>query len=481
LKIFILCEMLAATSTQLVDEFEKRYGKTYYSATLKEPMKRRHRVGDDALAGELRANVCIVGGGLAGLCTALSLAERGHSDVIVLEAEEVGWGASGRNGGFAVGGLAVEPEDMIDDLGARDAALLWRGVAEHGGKLLRARIDRYDIKCDVDDCGALDLSQFDEDADDMRRVIVDVNETMGSAYEFWSRERVRQVYAGCDRYHFGVFDPSVFSVNPLGLVLGLARAAEERGVRVFERSAVGRIIEGGDDDGEYRFRVELEDGSAVRCNEIVLAGSAHLDARVDFWVARSVVPVYTYIGVTEPLSDEHMASIVAPDEPKYCVCDALFALNYYRPLPGNRLLWGGFCQTYEANADALPEQVMALAREYYPQLEGVRAEFAWGGRIGFGREWYPTIGRSAPHRYYITGLGGHGVVPSSFIGELVANEIVAQASDDDDDKAKQLALMFATMQRHFPLRYAGWPFDRVAAQLVYWFLQSLDAFNLASN
>jgi gamma-glutamylputrescine oxidase len=448
---------------------------TYYSQTVREPAPERAPL---AGGSRIEADVCVIGGGLAGLNTALSLVEKGKK-VVLLEEQRIGWGASGRNAGMAIAGFQLEGSELWEEVGKTKAKEMFRLSVEEGQQLLRKRIRDYDIKCEPEDVGMLVVSYFGgkENEEDWEEEVEILNTEFGANLQVWPRERVRQLYK-TEHYHHAMYDPETFTLNPLGLVLGLARVSESKGTTIYEHTSAVRLQRqqqqqqqqpplwevitsnrkerggGGEGKGE----------GVVVAKDVVIAGAAHLKSEVDGPISRAVVPVFTYIIVTEPLGEEGLKEVIGAP---YAVCDDRFALNYYRPLPGGRILWGGLAQTYPVMEESvLREKMLNDLLVVYPQLKGrVKVESAWGGTLAFGMDMMPLIGRRNDEEgeegegvWYATGFGGHGLVPTVMAGELLASGIVKGKEDE----------RWKLFQDQFPLRFVGGPLGRAWAQLTYW-------------
>ncbi|KAL6071253.1 D-amino-acid oxidase [Balamuthia mandrillaris] len=446
---------------------------------------------------DINVDVCVVGGGLTGVVTALELAERGLR-VAVLEQKRVGAGASGLNGGFAINGFQLEGMDLVEALGGDEdtARRMFQWTVE-AQERLRRRIDQYKIDCEVQDGGFLTASFLPNAQREAEEEVQHLNKSFGTKLEVWPKEKVRQLFKS-EVYHHGVFEPRTFTVNPLKLVLGLANAAEEKGASIFERSKAVSIQrqnnnpssastptkeEGNSKERKYVIRTAWYDGydpntakestgRTIHADDVVLAGAAQLSSRLDWKVARSVAPVFTYILVTEPLpGGEEELQRLAMASPTLGLCDDRFALNYYRPLPGGRILWGGFAQTYPISTAKLKEDLVKDLWSIYPQLEGkVKVETAWGGTLAFALKFLPMIGRKPGEDgvWYATAFGGHGLVPTSMAAELIASAIASRGKDE----------RWRVFQENVPLRHAGWPFARGAAQVMYWSLGLRDRWNI---
>jgi len=364
------------------------------------------------LDGVERAEVCVVGGGFAGIGAALSLAERGRgADVVVLEAGRLGDGASGRNGGMISAGFTPSLEGLMARLGReRTRALL--DVSVEGLELVRARIRRYAIACDVVD-GVVELSVFDDP--DGLRAYADLLRDFGRPVEFWPREKVRELWKS-PRYFDAVFDPTGFHLDPLACLRGFARAAAAAGVRVFERTPVVRIeprAGGGLRVVSTRGRVDAE--------TVILAPGAHGPGAPHPALARALLGVVSYVVVTGPLGERLAEAVAAP----HAAFDDRMATGYFRPLPEGRLLWGGRVSLFETDDFARIVRIMRrdLAK-IFPQLSNVRIDFAWSGRMPFLRHKMPVVAEIAPHLWVATGFGGHGLNTTAMAGELVAAALV---------------------------------------------------------
>jgi gamma-glutamylputrescine oxidase len=396
-----------------------------------------HRAGAapprPALQGAIEVETAVVGGGLAGLAVALGLAERGR-EVVLLEADRVGAGASGRNGGLVSAGFTRDPAAIARAVGAEAAGRLHRRSVE-AVALLRRRIERHAIACDPVP-GVLAVSWFDDGAA-LRAEARQRNGALGARLEFWPRERVRALYAS-PRYFDGLFDPDAFHLDPLRLCRGLAAAVEGLGGRIFEGSAARRRArEGG------RQLVETATGMVLARHLVLCPGAS--PGRLLPALDRATLPIHSYIAVTEPLGPRLEAVIRAP----YAVYDDRFATGYHRRLPEGRLLWGG-----RIGASPRPRRLAALLQRdlalVFPTLGPVRFDFLWSGAMAFLRHRMPTIQRPEPGLWLAAGFGGHGLDTTTMAGELVAAAIA-------DGSAAWQGL------EAFGLAWAGGPLGPVAA------------------
>ena len=404
---------------------------TYYDAA-RGPVSPR-----PSLSGTVHAPTCIIGGGLAGLATALSLAERGHRPLL-LEARRVGAGASGRNGGIASAGFARSTDDLARRLGAGPARALFQ-LSREGLELVRQRIARYAIPCGPVP-GVVVASWFDDPgllAEEAHRH----NELYGMRLEHWSETRLRETFRS-PRYHGGLFDPEGFHLDPLRLCEGYAAAAEKLGARIHEGTpalALERRPDG--------FHIRTPRGG-VTADRVILCQSVY-PPPLHPPLARAGLAVVSYIIVTEPLGELAASAIRAP----YAVYDDRFATGYYRLLQDGRLLWGGRVALTEQPRALLPLMRRDLAT-VFPQLADLRIDHAWSGRMGFARHKMPLIRELEPGLWTATLFGGHGLNTTTMAGELVARAIL------EADRSWHLLDPFRPS-------WTGGPAGRLAAQALF--------------
>ncbi len=372
------------------------------------------------LQGEHVADVCVVGGGFTGLNTALELAERGMS-VILLEAHKIGWGASGRNGGQLIRGVGHGLEQFEGIIG-KDGVRQMKLMGLHAVEIVRQRVERFNIACDLT-WGYCDLANkprdlegFAEEADELR--------SLGYRHEtrLLQANEVRSV-VGSDRYVGGFVDMGSGHLHPLNLALGEAGAAAQLGVKLFEHSAVTRI------DYGPQVRVHTAQGS-VRANSLVLGCNAYLKD-LNPQLSGKVLPAGSYIIATEPLS-EAQAHALLPQN--MAVCDQRVALDYYRLSADRRLLFGGACHYSGRDPQDIAAYMRPKMLEVFPHLKDVKIDYQWGGMIGIGANRLPQIGRlpDQPNVYFAQAYSGHGVNATHLAGKLLAEAISGQHSDGFD-------------------------------------------------
>jgi len=415
------------------------YIDSYYSRSVSAPAAR------PTLEADTDCDICVVGGGMAGLATALGLAERGR-DVVLLEANRVGWGASGRNGGFVSGGYSLGLDGIEARVGRADADALVR-LTFDALQLIRTRIEKYGIDAGPMRSGIMKASWY-ANADGLKAHADKMNERFGLGLAFQSRETMRELYL-TKRYYEGVLDPDAFQFHSLNFTNGIADAAISNGARIFENSAVTHM-----DLKRDRKRIDTARGS-VSANQVVICCSGYI-GHLHPKLARATLPVGTYVVLTEPLGDRLQDAIRAP----YGTSDSRIANDYYRALPDTRLLWGGRVSSNLSPRDLEKKMIGDILR-IYPQLEGIGAEIAWPGTMGYSVHKMPQIGRLSEGVWFNQGYGGHGMCATTAGGEVVAKAI---AEDDETYK------LFAP----FGLDFAGGPLGPMIAQCAYWGYQLQD-------
>jgi glycine/D-amino acid oxidase-like deaminating enzyme len=375
---------------------------SYYAAS------RRERVDYPALSRDLRADVAVVGAGFTGVSAALCLAERGY-DVVLLEANRVGWGASGRNGGQLIDGF-VDIEKIESRLGIGAANLAYRMGLECRDLVLE-RIERYGIECDLK-FGFVDLALKQRDLDYFegeigRKIRLNYPHRM----QFVPKEQIASV-VGSKRYMGGLVNFGNGHLHPLDLCIGEARAAAGLGARIFERSAVTRIRHGSAPV------VETAHGR-VHAKKVVLAGNAYL-GRAEPKLYGAVIPAGSYMIATERLHPS-LASELLPED--MAACDQRVSLDYFRLSADQRLLFGGLCNYSGRHPKDITKSLRPNMLKVFPQLGKARIEYEWGGYIAISINRIPQLGRIGDNSYYAQGYSGHGLAPSHLAGKIIADAI----------------------------------------------------------
>jgi glycine/D-amino acid oxidase-like deaminating enzyme len=374
---------------------------SYYAATVDD-------VTDFApLRGRQNADVCVIGAGFTGISTALHLAEQGYN-VHVVEASRVGWGASGRNGGQLIGGIAGENRIARHIDGNRKEIL--RELRWGGHEIVRERVRRYAIDCDLKS-GYLDvaikprhMSEFQAEHEQL------VGDDFPHETRMLSGDETRELI-GTDAYIGAHLNMGNGHLHPLKLCVGEARAAASLGASIYEQSPVVRIEHG------PKPTVVTQHGS-VTADSVVIAGNAYhgLEGKL-----RGIMfPVNSFIIATEPLDEDVVAAINPRD---LAVCDPNFVLQYFRLSEEKRLLFGGRCNYFGNDPAVIRRKLRRKMLRIYPQLASRKIDYAWGGRIGVPLSRVPQLGRVSPNVFYCQGYSGHGVNVTHLAGRIMANAV----------------------------------------------------------
>jgi len=371
---------------------------------------------DPPLAGEVQADVAVLGAGYTGLTAALHLAERGYK-VTVLEAKRVGWGASGRNGGQILSGYNSSIATMAGWVGVEDARRLW-DLAEEAKRLLVETITRHHIACDLTR-GYLYAGLKPRHMAALRDMQAEWQGLGHERAQLLDQSQMRD-RVGSPRYIGGLYDPEGGHLHPLNYALGLAQACRAAGVTIHEQSPVIAV-----DTGPTPSLTTAQ--GRVRATALVIAGNALL-GRLMPGLARTIAPVGTYIAATEPLGPTRMRQVLRDD---IAVCDMNFVLNYYRRTPDDRLLFGGLVSYSGRQAPNLRQQMRRSMLKTFPQLADVRFDQVWGGLIDITVNRVPHLGRLGPTSYFAHGFSGHGVALTGIAGRVMAEAIAGQAERFD--------------------------------------------------
>jgi len=399
------------------------------------------------LAGRNDAERVIVGGGFAGLATALGLMERGVNDTVLLEAQTIGHGASGRNGGFVSGGFSLDAATLLKRLGRDEARRLYR-LSDQAVLRIRQRIARYRIDCDVNYDGVMVASWFPDDRP-LRQLQRFMRESYDVDWRWLSREETRAQLL-TERYHAALHETEAFHFNPLQYAQGQARVLRDGGVTLHEQTRVTKIARDG-----AGWRVEA-DGASMRCKELVVCCGGYI-GRLYRPLSRATMPIATFVMATEPLGDRLQSAM----RTGAAVFDTRFAFDYYRPLADTRLLWGGRLSIRERSPREVARLLTADLLRVYPQLRGVKVSHAWSGLMSYARHEMPQIGRLADGLWYATGFGGHGVAPTTMAGEVLAAAITGEAEIPSGLTRFGLPSTFGAL-------------GKMAAQATYWWMQARD-------
>lgn len=423
---------------------------TYYRATVKDDWVQRSQ-----LSGRIDAQVVVIGAGFAGLNTALELLERGVTDVVVIEAGEIGQGASGRNGGFVFGGYSLAEDALLAQNHLTDAQRLYALTAE-AVRTIRARAMTSTLDCHVSDAGVVWANWFQVDQMITPRQVL-LRDSYGVQWEPLDPTALR-TYVRSDQYSAGMFEREAFHFHPLRYAAELARRIEQFGGKIFTHSPVVSI----DKDG-LRWRISTEGGD-VHARETVLCGGGYHHG-LHRMAEAAMMPISTYVMVTEPLGDR--LSAVLPGSA--AVYDSRFAFDYYRKLNDGRLLWGGRISVVDPSTDRAQALLQKDMSRVFPSLKDVRIDYAWSGLMSYARHQMPQLARTVDGLWVAQAFGGHGVATTTVGGQVMAQAIEAYLSSKPMPPDWQWFAPYGLSRTHGK-------FGLAAAQLTYWKAQSLDWF-----
>jgi gamma-glutamylputrescine oxidase len=370
-----------------------------------------------ALAGSVDCDVCVVGGGIAGCSVALHLTERGYR-VVLVEEQRIGWGASGRSGGQAIFGVAAGQASIEGLLDVAAARAVW-DVTIAGLALIKEHIVKYSIDCDWVD-GQMQVALKMRHERELHADLATLRDRYGyQSVRYMPREEVRSLLA-TNRYTGALYDSASGHLHPLNYTLGLAAAAVERGVGVFENTRALSFTPA------RHIEVRTPNGQ-VRCRHLALCGNTYLGDLAPV-LAKKIMAVATYIIATEPLGADRARGLIVNNA---AVSDMNWVLDYFRLAADQRLLFGGRV-SYSARA---PYGIAATTRarmlKVFPQLVDTRIEYAWGGFVDITMNRAPHFGRLARNVYFLQGFSGHGVALAGIAGALVAEAIAGTAERFD--------------------------------------------------
>lgn len=369
------------------------------------------------LAGQKEADVCVIGGGFTGLSAALNLAERGL-DVVLLEAERIGFGASGRCGGLIGSGQRIDVLDAEKQFGLERSRLLW-DFAEEAKADIRNRVAQHNIACDLQRGQLLGIHK--------KRYLGharEVADALAERYDYpfcaaLSAEETQQRVATSD-FLEGLYDSEALVLHPLNYALGLARAAAERGVQIYENSSVLKY-------SQTDPAIVETDHGAVKARFVVLACNGYLD-KLEPRMAGKMMPINNFMIATEALDAARASELISG---RFGVHDTRFVVDYFRLSEDGRLLFGGG-ENYRAG---FPRDIAKFVRPYmlklFPQLQNVAIDYAWGGTLAVTVNRLPHIGKLEPNVFFGQGYSGHGISTATFAGKVIAEAVTGTASKFD--------------------------------------------------
>ncbi|KKB78254.1 gamma-glutamylputrescine oxidoreductase [Devosia soli] len=379
------------------------YPPSYYAAsrnTIRQPRR---------LEGEVEADICVVGAGYSGLSTAIHLAEHGFK-IVMVEAAQVGWGASGRNGGQVVNGLNASLGTIGRRYGEKTAAFVG-GMVQEGAGIIFGWVDRYGINCDLKR-GNIYAAYTAQHMKDLAAKKALWQRYGMDDHELLDRAAIRQ-HIGSEVYEGGMIDHSGGHMHPLNLVLGEAKALETLGGVIFEQSPMTKL-----EQDATKAVVHTEKGR-VTAKTVVVCGNAYLGNVVPELTAR-VMPVSTQMMATAPLGKERAEALLPTG---MCVEDVRYILDYFRISADYRLIFGGgvvYGGTDPADVEA---KLRPNMEKVFPQLKGERVDFAWSGNFALSFSRVPQMGRLGNRVYFAHGYSGHGVTGSHLFGRILSEAI----------------------------------------------------------
>jgi gamma-glutamylputrescine oxidase len=372
-----------------------------------------------ALTGDVEADVCVVGGGIAGCATALFLAERGYR-VVLLEGNRIAFGASGRSGGQAIVGYACSQDTLVAQVGPADARKLF-DLTVDALDLVKALVERHRIDCDLH-WGHLHTAIKPRQEADLRAYQEELTGEYGYAGTRWLDRAELGEVLDTDRYIGGLRDDRSGHLHPLNYTLGLAAAAEAAGVRIYEQAMVVGIEHGAS------AKLRTAGGQSVRAQHVALCCNAFIDERISKKLRDRIMPVGTYIIATERLGQARIESLLREN---VAVSDVNFVLDYFRRSDDHRLLFGGRVSYSGRDARNTASATRTRMLNVFPSLADAKIDFAWGGHVDITMSRAPDFGRIAPNVYYLQGFSGHGIALTGIAGQLVAETIAGQAERFD--------------------------------------------------
>ncbi len=395
--------------------------------------------------------ICIIGGGLAGLTAAAELSRAGKETVLV-ESNRVAWAASGRNGGFVAPGFARGIFDIERRLGLDHAQQLYR-LSNEGVAYVRSTIRKAKANHIIGGDGWLSMIRH-KGANSLERKVERMVRDYNAMQNFIPGDELED-YVVSEKYHAGVMDMSCFHIQPLEYADLLAANAKQNGAAIHENSPAVSI----ERDGS-KWKVSVG-GHVVSAHHVLVATSVYGGPLRE--LNRALVPVATYV-IAAKSPNGRLGDAIRIGG---CLSDFRRANDYYR-LVGDKddptLIWGGRITTRRSQPAKLAELLLADIHEVYPQLDDLVVTHAWSGLMAYPVYKMPIVGQVDKNLWVATGFGGHGLNTTAMAGNLIASAISA-----GDDRYRLFSL--------FRPKWAGGAAGRVAAQLEYWRLKLLDNFS----
>jgi len=379
----------------------KQHVNSYYANSIKE------ETNYPVLNEELTTDICIVGGGFSGVSAGLHLSELGYK-VVIIEANKIGWGATGRNGGEIIGGFSGD-DIMQKKYDAKYTDMLWN-MRWEGNDIIRKRVEKYHIDCDLK-WGYLDVAIKKRHIQDLKFSYEDMqNHNYPHQISLLTGDETKNLI-GTNEYIGGLLNMGNGHLHSLNLCIGEAKAAESLGTLIYEKSPVLRI------EKNNKPKVYTSKGS-VTANSLLLTGNAyhHFDKKMQNFI----IPVNSFVIATEPLSNEIINKINPQD---LAVCDPNYILEYFRLTGDKRLLFGTRLNYHGNDEDFIKTELRKKMLRIYPDLSNVKIDYGWTGKIAVTVNHIPQIGKLTSNIYYSQGYSGHGVNMTHLAGKLISEAI----------------------------------------------------------
>ncbi|WP_299018394.1 FAD-binding oxidoreductase [uncultured Photobacterium sp.] len=387
---------------------DSQYIDSYYQATIN-PLAEQPQLDQ-----EVEADVCIIGGGMTGLSAAIELRQKGYS-VVVLESNRLAWAGSGRNGGQCLVGYCLGLREVDETYGPQWGKQLWDLSCE-AVDIARDRIQKFNIDCGFQE-GYIELALKNSQEKELKSWL-ELKQTRYNypSASWWDKDKINEV-AHTERYLGGLYDSNSAHMHPLNYTLGLAKAAMELGASLYENSAAVKIQKG-------QPHVINTAKGCVKAKQVLLACNAYLDG-LDRKAQSVVLPVASYIAVTEQLGDRQpISNMMAMSDLNNC-------LDYYRPTPDGRILFGGVNHPFNGEYSDSMERLRQRMIKVFPQLSDVKMEYHWGGLFAVTRSYMPQIDHLGNDIYTAHGYTGHGVGLTNIAGKVVAEAMSGNAERFD--------------------------------------------------
>ena len=370
------------------------------------------------LQGSHSADVCVVGAGITGLSAALNLAERGYK-VTVVEANLVGWGASGRSGGQMIFGFGCDMSVIEKSAGKVASKAMW-DMSLEAIDILRQRVDKHQIQCDLQQ-GHLHAAIKPRQMRELEEWQASLEKQYGYAsLSLWSQQQVQSKMAS-ERYIGGLYDANSGHIHPLNYTLGLAKAALDAGVAIYTDSAVTKVTR------KSQANVCHTAQGQITAKQVLFCGNAYMGKLVPE-ISNKIMPVGTYIGATEPLGKARAEALINNN---MAVADINFVLDYFRMSADYRMLFGGRVSYSTLAPPNLTHSMRQRMLGVFPQLADVNMDYSWGGNVAITMNRGPHFGRVGKDLYFAQGFSGHGIAATGLAGKLLGEAVAGQAERFD--------------------------------------------------